>query len=61
MKSRYGICIGKQRFYVETIHTTYPGIDIRSAHQHTQDGELNDILVVNDDLVFHFPRSAEDP
>jgi aminoglycoside 2''-phosphotransferase len=45
--------------YVETIHTIYPGIDIRSAHQHTHDGQFNDILVVNDDLVFRFPRYAE--
>ena len=49
----------QQRTYVETIHTIYPGIDIRSARQQAHDGEFNDILFVNDDLVFRFPRYAE--
>jgi len=45
--------------YLEIIHTVYPGIDIRSAHLLTHDGEFNDILMINDDLVFRFPRHAE--
>ena len=49
----------QQYNYVEAIHTRYPGIDIRSARLHNHDGEFNDILIVNDDLVFRFPRHAE--
>jgi aminoglycoside 2''-phosphotransferase len=44
---------------METIHSIYPDINIRSAHEHNHDGQFNDILVVNDDLVFRFPRHAE--
>jgi aminoglycoside 2''-phosphotransferase len=49
----------QQTRFIETIHTTYPGMNIRSARQLTHDGEFNDILIVNDDLVFRFPRYAE--
>jgi len=49
----------QQTNYVEAIHTIYPGIDIRSARQIAHDGEYNDILIVNNELVFRFPRYAE--
>lgn len=49
----------KQRNYVEIIHTICPGIDIHSARLHNHDGEFNDILLVNEDLVFRFPRYQE--
>ncbi|HVM71279.1 MAG TPA: phosphotransferase [Anaerolineales bacterium] len=45
--------------YVEAIHTNCPGIEIHSARLETHDGEFNDILIVNDDLVFRFPRYAD--
>jgi len=45
--------------YVETIHAAYPGIEIHSARLEAHDGEYNDILIVNDELVFRFPRYAE--
>ncbi len=45
--------------FLETIHTIYPGIDIRSARQLTHDGEFNDIFIINDELVFRFPRFPE--
>ena len=45
--------------YLETIHTTFPGIDIHSARPLSHDGEFNDILIINDELVFRFPRFAE--
>ena len=49
----------QQRSYLETIHTVYPGIDVRSARLLSHDGEFNDILIVNGDLVFRFPRYTE--
>jgi aminoglycoside 2''-phosphotransferase len=49
----------RQWAYVETIHGRYPGMDIRSARQLAHDGEFNDILIINDDLVFRFPRFPE--
>jgi aminoglycoside 2''-phosphotransferase len=51
--------IDKQRFYMEIILSMCPGIAIRSARLHIHDGEFNDILIVNQDLVFRFPRYAE--
>jgi len=51
--------IDQQRTYEETILAIYPGIDICSARQHAHDGEFNDILIVNNDLVFRFPRHTE--
>jgi aminoglycoside 2''-phosphotransferase len=49
----------KQKVFVEAILAACPGIQIRSARLQTHDGEYNDILVVNDDLIFRFPRHAE--
>jgi aminoglycoside 2''-phosphotransferase len=49
----------QQASYIESIHPIYPGIDIRSARQLIHDGEYNDILIINEELVFPFPRYAE--
>jgi len=57
--SRNGIKNRSASQFCGIYHTKYPGIDICSARQLTHDGEFNDILIVNDDLVFRFPRYAE--
>ncbi len=49
----------KQRTYVETITAACPVVPIRSARLQDHDGEFNDILVVNEEWIFRFPRRAE--
>jgi aminoglycoside 2''-phosphotransferase len=36
---------------------SYPDLPIASARLHTAEGQFNDILVVNEELIFRFPRS----
>ncbi len=48
----------KQQAYIIAISTSYPELPIRSARLHDHDGELNDILIVNDEWIFRFPRHA---
>ena len=49
----------KQKVYLDTILATCPGIQLRSAPRlQSHDGEYNDILIVNDELIFRFPRHA---
>lgn len=49
----------KQTIYLQRINEAYPSLDIRSARLHTSDGQFNDILYINDDLLFRFPRYEE--
>ena len=46
----------KQKAFVNAIMASCPDIQIQSARMFTHDGELNDILIVNEALVFRFPR-----
>lgn len=47
----------KQRTFIETISAVCPAVPIHSTRLHG--GEFNDILVVNETLIFRFPRRAE--
>jgi aminoglycoside 2''-phosphotransferase len=51
--------MNKEAFYLESIREPYPSLDIHSARLHTREGQFNDILFVNDDLIFRFPRYEE--
>jgi aminoglycoside 2''-phosphotransferase len=42
--------------YSKIITGAYPRLEIHSARLHTSDGQFNDVLFVNDDLIFRFPR-----
>ena len=46
----------KQSLYLQTITEAYPDLDIRTARLHTGDGQFSDVLLINDDLIFRFPR-----
>ncbi len=48
----------KQETYLKTLFEFYPGLPIRNAHLH-KDGQYNDILIINDEIIFRFPRYAE--
>ena len=43
-------------YLLNTIKEIYPDLEINSARLHTSEGQFNDILFVNDDLIFRFPR-----
>ncbi|MBC7876661.1 MAG: aminoglycoside phosphotransferase family protein [Anaerolineales bacterium] len=49
----------KQAGYLQTILEAYPNLIINTAHLHKSDGQFNDILFINDELIFRFPRYAE--
>ena len=42
--------------YVQTIQETYPDLPIRSARFHRSEGQFSDVLVINEDTIFRFPR-----
>jgi aminoglycoside 2''-phosphotransferase len=42
--------------YSKIIKRAYPRLEIHCARLHTSDGQFNDVLFVNDDLIFRFPR-----
>jgi aminoglycoside 2''-phosphotransferase len=49
----------KKTAYLFTIKETCPNLDVNSARLHTTEGQFNDILFINDDLIFRFPRYEE--
>lgn len=49
----------KETLYLQTIREDYPGLDIHSARLHAGEGQFNDILIINDTLIFRFPRYEE--
>ncbi len=49
--------MNKQELYLARIHNAAPELEIRTVRLHTRDGQFNDILIVNDELIFRFPRT----
>jgi aminoglycoside 2''-phosphotransferase len=49
----------KEALYLHAIREAYPDLDIDSARLHTNEGQFNEILFINDDLIFRFPRYEE--
>jgi aminoglycoside 2''-phosphotransferase len=43
--------------YVQRVTAAYPELSIATARLHTAAGQFNDILIVNEALIFRFPRS----
>lgn len=48
----------KQSQYTSAIHTVYPDFAIESA-EYREGGQYNDILIVNGEWIFRFPRYEE--
>lgn len=48
----------KQAIYLQRIHRSYPNLEVKTARL-TEGGDFNDILIVNETLIFRFPRSVE--
>jgi aminoglycoside 2''-phosphotransferase len=42
--------------YLQSIRATYPDLRIESVHARQREGQFNDILVVNGEIIFRFPR-----
>jgi aminoglycoside 2''-phosphotransferase len=49
----------KEVLYLQAIRAAYPGLDIHTARLHTGEGQFNDIIFINDDWIFRFPRYEE--
>lgn len=49
----------KRAAYLEAISGRYPGLEVRAARLHNAEGQYNDILVVNEEIIFRFPKYAE--
>src|SRR5215208_4696556 len=47
----------KEATYTQVIKDAYPELDVHSAWLHNGEGQFNDILFFNDDLIFRFPRN----
>ncbi len=50
----------KQELYLKHIHEAVPSLEVHTAHLHTRDGQFNDIMIVNDELIFRFPRTTHE-
>lgn len=50
--------MSKQISYLQHVLDTYPTLHV-STSQLLEDGFVNDILILNESLIFRFPRSAE--
>jgi aminoglycoside 2''-phosphotransferase len=50
--------VDKQEAYLQTISETYPHLPIRKASLQ-QGGQYNDILILNDEIIFRFPKYSE--
>lgn len=49
----------KQDTYLQVISESCPDLPIRNAVFHYKDGQFNDILIINNEIIFRFPRYAE--
>ncbi len=45
--------------YLLAIHESYPDFDITTTRLHPDEGQFNDILIINDEYVFRFPKHAQ--
>jgi len=50
----------KQELYLKQIHDAAPSLKVRTARLHARDGQFNDIMIVNDELIFRFPRTTHE-
>ncbi len=46
--------------YLESIQAVYPDFVVEKARFHNRDGQFNDIIILNDEFIFRFPRYSEE-
>ncbi len=44
---------------LQAIHAAYPDLSVQNTRLHNKDGQYNDILIVNEEIIFRFPRYPE--
>lgn len=49
----------KQDAFLQVIHEAYPDLVIKAARLN-QHGQFNDILIVNDEMIFRFPKTERE-
>src|SRR5436305_1117458 len=49
----------KQANYIQVIHDVYPDFKIETLHLN-QNGQFNDILVINEEIIFRFPKTPRE-
>ena len=42
---------------LDSIHKVYPDLVVKSVNALANSGEFNDVLLINDELIFRFPKS----
>lgn len=50
------VMMDKLAHYLERIHRVYPGVALHAARLHPCAGQFNDLVVIDDALIFRFPR-----
>jgi len=45
--------------YTTQIQHTYPDLKISEARLHTKEGQFSDVMMVNESLIFRFPRTPD--
>lgn len=45
--------------YLHCIAECYPDLTVQQARVHNTDGQFNEVLIVNEEIIFRFPRSDE--
>ena len=51
--------MNKQTNYIQIIRDVYPDIKIETLHLN-QNGQFNDILVINEEIIFRFPKTLRE-
>ncbi len=51
--------MNRQADYIQVIHDIYPDLKIETAHLN-QNGQFNDILVVDEKIIFRFPKTMRE-
>jgi len=50
----------KQKLYLQHILNAVHGLDLHTMRLHTSEGQFNDVVIVNDELVFRFPKTLHE-
>jgi aminoglycoside 2''-phosphotransferase len=51
--------VSKQSQYIRAIHAVYPDLTVETVRLN-QDGQFNDVLVVNNEVIFRFPKTQRE-
>jgi len=51
--------LDRQASYIQVLQSLYPNLEIETAHLN-QNGQFNDILIINDKIIFRFPKTMRE-